>query len=195
MKKFGIRDVVILLAFLALIFAPSGYNFVRHNLLKDAKTVTYGQFYSEDLFEKIKKDIKYNDEWSIAFGINPSVLQYNGIATLDGYVPYYSMKYKKQFRELITPALDVDLKDAKYFDEWGARAYIFSNDVKYKGAGIVLHSPAKLLINPSVFKQMGGVYIFSRTKLSNADDLGIKLIKEYKNKDFIYQVYVYKKKG
>ena len=67
--------------------------------------LSYREFYSTKLFEKIKREIGYNGEWSVAFGMHPRVLQYNGISTLDGYSSYYPQAYKEQFRKLIAPDL------------------------------------------------------------------------------------------
>ena len=36
--------------------------------------ISYSEFYSENLFNKIKKAINYAGEWSIAYGFHPAVL-------------------------------------------------------------------------------------------------------------------------
>ena len=78
------------------------------------------------MFEEIKEEIEYDGEWSVAYGMHPAVLQYNGIATLDGYLGFYEQEYKEAFRKVIAPALESNEWSRAYFDDWGARAYVFS---------------------------------------------------------------------
>ena len=54
----------------------------------------------------MKEDIGYEGEWSAAYGLHPAVLEYNGIATLDGYLGFYPQSYKEDFRRIIAPALE-----------------------------------------------------------------------------------------
>ena len=68
---------------------------------KESNDLSYGEFYSEELFAKAKEDIGYNGEWSAAYGFHPAILEYNGISTLDGYLGFYSQDYKDRFRKVI----------------------------------------------------------------------------------------------
>ena len=54
------------------------------------------------------------------------MLEYNGIATLDGYLGFYSQQYKEDFRRIIAPALERVEQTRIYYDDWGARAYLYS---------------------------------------------------------------------
>ena len=65
-------------------------------------------------------------ERSVAYGMNPAILEYNGISTLDGYLGFHSMEYHNQFRKIIEPAFPGNEWARQYYDEWGARAFIFS---------------------------------------------------------------------
>lgn len=154
--------------------------------------LTYREFYSEKLFEEIKKDIGYQGEYAAAFGFHPAILYYNGIATLDGYHSWMPLAYNEQFTKLIEPDLAVDSKNAEYFYRWGGRAYLYSKDIDFGPARYIKEQEVDLLINPSVFKEMSGVYIFSRYKLSNADKLGLDFIQDYDGSDTPYHIYVYK---
>lgn len=99
-------------AFAVILFADGEtYNDIHNNLVRlparlrgeQAEELTWEEFYSEDLFTRVKESIGYNGEWSIAYGMHPGILEQNGIATLDGYLSYYSLDYKEQFRALIAP--------------------------------------------------------------------------------------------
>ena len=74
----------------------------------------------------MKEDIGYEGEWSAAYGFHPAVLEYNGIATLDGYLGFYPQSYKEDFRRIIAPALERVEASRAYYDDWGARAYLYS---------------------------------------------------------------------
>ena len=85
------------MAFLVVCCCSATYNHLAMNLRykwvemqgKEVAALTYKEFYSQDLFELIKNDIEYNGEYSIAYGMHPAILEYNKIATLDGYFTNY----------------------------------------------------------------------------------------------------------
>lgn len=203
--KFGIyaKKIILFLAFFVLVFCAKllEFNIYRENIdfiknkimgISDLK-LSYNQFYSPDLFEKIKKDINYNKEWSVAFGFEPAILEYNQIWTLDGYLSYYPLKYKRQFENLIGNELKINKKYKKEFDEYGAHAYIISNAFKNNYGKIDIYlSQAQLNINKQVFKDMNGVYVFSRVEITNFKDLDLTLIDIYTDKTSPYVIYVYK---
>ncbi|GFI57173.1 hypothetical protein IMSAG025_00604 [Muribaculaceae bacterium] len=54
------------------------------------------------------------------------MLEYNGIATLDGYLGFYPQQYKEDFRQIIAPAIERMEPSRIYYDDWGARAYLYS---------------------------------------------------------------------
>lgn len=158
-----------------------------------SETLSYGEFYSESLFESIKEDIDYNGEYSVAYGFHPAVLSYSGIATLDGCLSYYYQSYKEAFREVIAPALDASEVAREYYDNWGARAYLFSGTVESiwlpeRTKEVEDHS---LLIDTEAFRNLGGVYIFSRIELDNADELELTLVNTYQDDSSPYTIWLY----
>lgn len=202
MQKILWKAAAHILCFSALLIVclfPSTYNHVQQNLDliknhakgKVCDVLTYKEFYSEELFEEIKKDIAYTGEWAVAFGMHPSILQYNGIATLDGYISYYPLEYKEKFRKLIAPALEVDESNREYFDSWGGRAYIFSNEVDYKPVRELGTEKANLRIDRTVFREMNGKYVFSRVEVANDKELGLDLVGKYQSTGSPYEIYVY----
>lgn len=206
-RKFpkGLRwgaNVLALLAFAVILFTPSRYNDLYHTcknkaleILKGKETdeMNYEEFYSVELFCLIKQEIGYQGEWAAAYGFHPAVLEYNGIATLDGYLGFYPQQYKEDFRRIIAPAIERVEPSRAYYDDWGARAYLYS------GTEASVVSPLKsfeaadkeLYIDSKAFEEMGGKYIFSRFELSNAKETGLKLIGGYGLEGKPYAVYVY----
>lgn len=104
---------------------------------KQSESLSYQEFYSPELFEQIKKDISYDGAYAAAYGMHPAVLQYNGISTLDACLSYYSQDYKEDFRRIIAPALEQSEEARIYFDEWGARAYLFREPMIPSGSRCV----------------------------------------------------------
>ena len=160
---------------------------------KETSTVDYREFYSEDLFDEIKADIDYEDEWSAAYGIHPAILQYNGISTLDGYIGMYTQEYKDKWRKVIAPALDTAPGFKQYYDEWGPRAYLYSGSDENTFAPL-RHMTLKdnsLSVDPKALAELGCRYIFSRIEIDNAEELNLKLKGTYTGNGSPYTIYVY----
>lgn len=179
-----------------IINEKQSFNDIRKNLINLRSTsdmeLTYAEFYSEGLFNKIKQDIDYQGENSVAFGFFPGILTYNNISTLDGYSSFYPLKYKHEFRKIIRPLLDKNSFYKNFFDTWGARAYIFSESMDYAPRRNLEITHTTIDIDINQFKSMGGVYIFSRVSLDNSLELGLKYCKKYESNNSPYTMYVYK---
>ncbi len=195
-------NLLALAAFAIILLTPSRYNDLYHTcknkaleILKGKETdeMNYEEFYSSELFEQIKQEIGYEGEWAAAYGFHPAVLEYNGIATLDGYLGFYPQQYKEDFRRVIVPAIERMEPSRIYYDDWGARAYLYS------GTEASVVSPLKsfeaadkdLYIDSDAFVEMGGKYIFSRFEISNGEEIGMELIGAYGTDGKPYAVYVY----
>lgn len=109
----------------------------------------------------------------MAYGIHPAVLEYNGIATLDGYLGFYSSEYKADFRKMIAPALERVEASRIYYDDWGARAYLYpGTDLSVVSATWSMAvTDYDLYMDTEAFRALGGKYIFSRIELGNAQEL------------------------
>lgn len=194
LKIFALISILIQLVYVAT--TDVNYNDNRTTLVskafgyQDAETVTFKEFVEKDLLAKIKKDIDYKNDVVVAYGFHPSVLQYNGFNTLDGYLSVHPMEYQEKFRNVIEPALDVYDKYKDYYDNWGGRTYIYG-ELNYNPTRIKDIDPVSMYINVDEYKTLGGKYIISRAKVLNSDDLGIKLIKDYNSENSIYHFYVY----
>ncbi len=167
----------------------NAYRVVKHT---DSETLSYGEFYSKKLFATIKDDIKYNGEYSVAYGFHPAVLTYNGISTLDGCLSHYAQSYKDKFRNVIKPALDNSEVARKYYDDWGGRAYIFSSTTE----SVWLPERSKivndnLMIDTDAFRELNGKYVFSRIEIANAEELKLHLVNTYTDEESPYKIWLY----
>lgn len=187
----------------SVVWNPTIYDTLRVNVVSfksryiyhTVPAMSYDEIYSVKLFDQIKENIGYDGEWSIAFGMHPAILTYNGIATLDGYHSWYSQDYKEKFRELIAPEFEIDQYYREYFDNWGGRAYVFSKEATFEPVRAMNVSEAPMLIDSSTFEEMGGKWIFSRIPITNSAELNISFIGTYTEPSSPYEIYVYKLKG
>lgn len=198
-----LANAIVCLAALAVIVTPTRYNDLYHTCYnrayeyfheQEVDELTYEQFYAVELFEEIKADIGYQGEWSAAYGFHPAVLEYNGIATLDGYLGFYSQQYKEDFRKVIAPALSRIEATRIYYDDWGARAYLYSGtDLSIVSATKTVYATDDTLyMDAQAFRALGGNYIFSRIQFSNAAEVDLELLGEYTAADGSMTVYVYR---
>lgn len=166
------------------------YEFVKGT---ESNSLDFAEYYSVDLMEEIKEDIDYAGEKSVAFGLNPAVLEYSNIWTLDGCISYYPQEYKEEFRKLIAPALEKNASSRAYFDDWGARAYIYSASREDIYSMLYRYEidDKTLYMDMEQFGKMGGTYIFSRIDISNARELGLTLKGEYSHAESPYVIYLY----
>lgn len=194
----GIGAVAVIIVFLS----PGRYNDFyntcfnhMYELVKgtESNNLDFSEYYSTDLMESIKEDIDYSGEKCVAFGLNPAVLEYSNIWTLDGCISYYTQEYKEEFRKLIAPALDKNESSRAYFDDWGARAYIYSasDEDIYSMLYHYEVEDKNLYMDIEQFEKMGGTYIFSRIELTNAGELGLNLRGIYEEENSPYVVYLY----
>ena len=194
---------IVCAAALAVILTPNRYNdlyFTCYNRAyehfhgTEVDELDYEQFYAQALFEEIKEAIDYQGEWSAAYGLHPAVLEYNGIATLDGYLGFYSQQYKEDFRRIIAPALERVEQTRIYYDDWGARAYLYSGtDLSIVQATKTVYATDNdIYIDVDAFRELGGTYIFSRLELTNAAEAGLVPVDSFTARDGSCTVYVYR---
>ena len=164
-----------------------------HNGESNRDNLSYKEFYDTELFESLKAEIGYKEgEQCVAYLMYPAQLEYNDISTLDGYLGFYSQDYKNKWRQVIAPALDMQPTSAAYFDESGIRCILFSGNYEsvpmYSGTlgGI---TEDDLYIDSKALYDLGCKYVFSRVKITNAEDVNLSLIASGQGE--AYKVYVY----
>ena len=195
-------NLIICIAILIVILSPGRYNDLYYTCYyrayeyfhgTEVDELDYEQFYAVDLFERIKEEIAYEGEWSLAYGLHPAVLEYNGIATLDGYLGFYAQQYKEDFRKIIAPALERVEESRIYYDEWGARAYLYSGTDSsiVRATKSIQATDRTIYMDAESMKALGGKYLFSRIELDNAEETGLILSGSYTSEDESYTIYVY----
>jgi hypothetical protein len=154
------------------------------------------EFYDVELFSEIKEHIGLpQDEYRVAsIGLHPAIAQYNGFYTLDSYNNFYPLTYKYQFRKIIEKELAKNKEIRTYFDEWGGRCYLFTDEL---GKHYMFKKSSKkklknLQLQTDVFKEMGGRYIFSAVPILNDAENKLRLEKEFTTKKSVWKIYLYR---
>jgi hypothetical protein len=199
-KRAKTANVLVILQVLVILIRPSYNNDFSNTLRCEFKQCTnslsYKFFFSADDFDKVKLSIEYAGEPVLAFGMHPSILNFNGFTTLDGYHNAYTLDYKVKFRTIITPALDESQLYKRSFDNGGARAYLFADTVNgqhhfFTPYNNYSDAPVNLLMNTDAATELGAQYIISLYEL-NIDNLpGIFKIADIKGEHSPYHIRVY----
>ena len=157
---------------------------------------TYSEFYAQDLLGEVKKFIRKDpkDYRIVSIGLEPSVSQYNGFYTVDGYFVNYPVAYKHEFRRVIAKELSKNEETERYFDYWGSRCYIFPGELNRrtvisKNEGIKIHS---LDLNTPALKKLGANYVLSAVEISNSRANSLELMRSFEDKGSYYRIYLYK---
>ncbi len=158
--------------------------------IKDDRSINFEEFFSKELFENIKDEINYAGEGVAAYGFHPSVLLYNGFHTIDGYLSVHPMRNQTEFRKIIAPYLERDSYYQSYYDDWGGRMYLFG-ELGVTPTRNKEVEPSPLYMDTSAFKEYGGSYLFSRAQISNASELGLRLVDDFDCQESIYHIYLY----
>ena len=147
----------------------------------------------EAIFEKTGQ---VKEEYRVAsLGMCPAVALEAGFYTIDGYSNNYSLEYKHEFRKIIEKELEKCPEMQVYFDTWGSRCYLFTEESQNycylaKGADFRYQ---KLELNTEKMKELGCKYLFSAAEIEkgNAGRLGLKLFGVFETEESYYRVWVY----
>ena len=196
---------------LLLVIMQLGFNFKRnsnnrtlyykfHELVAYDRTtsqdLTYRQYYSENLFNKVKEYIGESPEnyRILCLGIEPGVLLYNGFYTLDGYNSYYPLEYKQTFRKIIEKEIEKNESVRIDFDIEGSLCYLFSSELT-RGRHYTKANPAvvnNLEINSQEIKNLGGKYIVSGVEIKNFAQNNLFLSQTFEDNESLYRIFLYK---
>ena len=187
----GVSIVILLISMQIL------YGFFNHTEIQKSRKPSYREFYSVDLFKQIDNYIgrPKEDYRVVSIGFHPSISWYNGFYALDGYFINYPLKHKKDFRKIIAPELMKSEQLRVYFDEWGARCYVYVDDLVYadwlytKNKNGVIH---KLDLDTNALLDLGGEYIFSAVEIKNFEENQLALLKVFESKASVWRIYLYK---
>ena len=166
----------------------------------DYQAISFADYYAIDVYKDVAEFLeeysgKSRDEFRVAsLGIDPAAALYNGFCTIDGYSNNYSVSYKHSFRKIIYPELNKSEYLTDYFDNWGNRCYLFSAECPgyytVEKGGFYF---ADYSIDTDAFKELGGEYVISAAYIANADECGLKILREepFETDKSYYRLYLY----
>jgi hypothetical protein len=156
--------------------------------------MSFRSFFAEGLFGEIKRYIGTDEKsYKVAsLGLYPAIAQYNHFHSIDGYLPNYPLLYKHEFRKIIQGEL-ADNDDIRiYFDYWGARCYLFDNELGLKFFITKKRSLQikEFNINCNQFKKMGGKFIISTVPIQSFQCPGsVKFHRSFEDEH--WKIYLY----
>ena len=174
---------------------------IQNLLMPGYNTMSYSDYYAIGILEQAEEYIRTaegleKDEYKVAsLGIEPAAALYHGFYCVDGYSNNYSLSYKHAFREVIAPELALNDWIRVYFDTWGNRCYLTSHET---GGSCQLQKDSfvfrELRIDTRALARLGCDYIFSAAYIENAEEAGLKLLREepFQTPDSYYGIYLYK---
>lgn len=155
---------------------------------------SYKEFYAESLFAEVKDFIGQpnSDYRVISLGMHPSIAQYNGFYTLDGYFPNYPLAHKLKFRKVIAPELEKNPSIKNYYDNWGSRCYAFNDALKMFFLRPKVKKIEKLDFNFNILKEMGGHYLLSTGEIDTSYTKSLQLEHVFEHQDSFWKIYLYR---
>lgn len=163
--------------------------------------MSWADYFAEDLMEEIETAIleetgQPQGEYRVAsLGMCPAVALEAGFYCIDGYSNNYSLEYKHAFREIIEAELEKCPPMKGYFDSWGSRCYLFTEESQnyYYLAKDADFRYEKLRLDTEKMKKLGCKYLFSAAEIEegNADRMGLELFGVFDTEDSYYRVWVY----
>lgn len=163
--------------------------------------MSWADYFAEGLMQEIETAIleetgQSQEEYRVAsLGMCPAVALEAGFYCIDGYSNNYSLEYKHEFREIIEAELEKCPPMKGYFDNWGSRCYLFTEESQnyYYLAKDAEFRYEKLELNTEKMKELGCKYLFSAAEIEegNAEKLGIELFGAFETEESYYKVWVY----
>lgn len=159
--------------------------------------VSYKQFYDNDLFSMIEREIGCDKPFQkkvVSIGMPPGIALYNHYYTIDAYMSSYPLEYKHKFRKVIANELKKSEQLKAYFDNWGSRCYVLSAELgtSYlygKNSNVTIQH---LDVDTKQLQKIGCQYVFSAVPIENFEELGWIFEKSFTNKDSYWEIYLYR---
>ena len=173
--------------------------FSYHELWQNRITPTIEEFFAAQQLENVAKYIgQPKQTYRVAsLGIHPSIAQYNGFYTLDGYVTNYPLQYKHAWRDVIEGELVKNAALKQYYDRWGSRVYLFSSELSEHGKYVMNYAGndfevQQLSINIEAFEALGGKYVISAVRINETNNPHFKLERMFQDSRSAWDIYLYK---
>lgn len=162
--------------------------------------ITWEAFYMEEVFDEMKEYMEEDtSSYSVvSLGIYPSVALYNGFICADGYSNNYDLAYKHGFIKIIEEEMAKNKEAEALIKTWGNRLYLVSGEY---GLSPLMGKDSALVytdisLDTEAMKRLNIRYLLSAGPISNADELGMELVREepFVSDSSYYEVWLYEVK-
>lgn len=193
-----------LAAVLFLLQAALVLNQAEYRQAQHSSDPSFHAFFAPDLFDEIKQRMEPNDPLNavISLGLDPAIATYNGLHTLDGYLGNYPLQYKHAFRQIIAAELARDAHYKQYFDDWGNRFFLTTQEIApwnsgapYMFRSLVDHRELRvkdLRLNTKSLHELGARYLISAVPIDNAKDLGLTQVSVHERAHSAWRLHLYR---
>jgi hypothetical protein len=172
--------------------------FSYHEHIVNRNGPSAAEFFATEQFGAVAEAIgKPKDSYRVAsLGLHPSVALYNGFYTVDGYWPNYPLKYKHRFRGVIAAELEKNTELLRYYDAWGSRVYVFSNELKRYGGYVLNYKDNSTVVrhldlDASALKGLGARYLISAVKVDVLQNRYLKPMGKFESDSSAWDIYLY----
>jgi len=162
---------------------------------KQSQALSFRQYYSSELFSRIKRKIGLDPSYYkvAGLGIDPGILLFNGFHTIDAYVNNYPLDYKKTFRKIIARELEKNEVIRSLFDDFGSTCYLFSSEI---GARNVNKNEdikvTGLELNHAALRELDCHYIISAVEIVNHESNHLVYWERFEEPNSPWKIFVYK---
>lgn len=163
--------------------------------------MSWAEYFAEDLMGEIDTAIyertgMTKEEYRVAsLGMCPAPALEAGFYCIDGYSNNYSLEYKHEFRQIIERELEKSPGMGVYFDTWGSRCYLFTEESSnyYYRSKQDSFRYENLELNTDKMRELGCRYLFSAAEIAekNADRMGMELLGVFETEESYYRIWVY----
>lgn len=166
-----------------------GYEHSFYQVKPKKDYASFEQYYAPNIFDKLKKDLgeKVKISRFVGYGLEPAVMLYNGLHTVDGYSTNYPLEYKYKFKKIFSK---YNYADAKTFDGWASKLYIMTVHTKFKYY-IKNLSLKTVRFSTDALCELGTDYIISPYMFPKNAKKGVKLLHTYIGKSDSWDIYLY----
>ncbi|WP_457559302.1 DUF6044 family protein [Candidatus Harpocratesius sp.] len=190
-----IISTLILIQILFLFSQNIGYN---HSVLDGSlhPPQRFDEFFAQSQFQRIHEEIGLDfEEYRVGcIGFHPSIAQFNGFYTIDGYFPNYPLEYKNKFQYLIQNELNKNIILQNYYNGGASRCYIMVDELgkdfmwTKERAGVINN----LELNVTALYDLNCNYILSSVEIKNNNQNNLQFISLFSDNNSIWDIYLYR---
>jgi len=160
---------------------------------------SFTEFFAPDMFATIRDDLNLSQgDKVVAVGLHPSVLHYNHLPTLDGYISTAPLSRKYLWMDILAPELEKNSTLKNYIQNWGGRLYLFSDDVYrqtglktpqlYKGSDVTITT---LDVRYDMLQENGVRYILSAVPIDTDQNRALRFVRKYNADESAWDIHLY----